>query len=150
MRLPLGRVLLSVSALAAAVGAFVADWNETHIFNPRWPPHAKFHNAQTMLLGSALGLATLYFLWSRRWRGPRGLEVGTLLASIYWLTQAGALLFPGTALTDPEFADRVPRIGGVLPFNQLAIELVFLTLVAVGFFLERRALRREAASTPLS
>lgn len=143
MRLPVGRVLLTLSALGAAIGAYVADWNETHIFNPRWPPHAKFHNAQTMLLGTALGLLTLYYLWSPRWRArAEGLGIGTALAAVYWLTQAGSLLFPGTALTDPEFADRTAHIAGVVPMNQLTIELVFLTLVAVGYGLERRALAR--------
>ena len=138
MRLPLGRVLTSLSALAAAIGAYVADWNETHIFNPRWPPHARFHNAQTMLLGTALGLLTLHYLWSRRWRArPEGLGIGATLASVYWLTQGGSLLFPGTALTDPEFASRIPYVAGV-PINQLAIQAVFLTLVAVGYLLERR------------
>ena len=141
MRFPIGRVLLSLSALAAAIGAYVADWNETHIFNPRWPPHAKFHNAQTMLLGTALGVLTLVCLWSKRWRGPRGLEMGAILAGIYWLTQVGSLLFPGTALTDPEFADRIKVIGGILPLNQLTLDTVFLTLVLVGYTLERRALR---------
>lgn len=142
MRLPLGRVLLTLSALGAAIGAYVADWNETHIFNPRWPPHAKFHNAQTMLLGTALGLLTLYYLWSPRWRSrPEGLGIGTALAAVYWLTQAGSLLFPGTALTDPEFADRTAHIAGVVPMNQLTIEIVFLLLVAVGYGLERRRVR---------
>lgn len=142
MRFPIGRVLLSLSALSAMIGAYVADWNETHIYNPRWPPHAKFHNAQTMLLGTALGLLTVYFLWSKRWRDdPKGLEVGTILSAIYWLTQAGSPLFPGAALIDPEFADRIPYIAG-MPFNQLALDVLFLGLVAVGFFLERRALRR--------
>jgi hypothetical protein len=61
MKFPVGRILISISALAAAIGAYVADWNETHIFNPRWPPHARFHNAQTMLLGTALGLLTIHF-----------------------------------------------------------------------------------------
>ncbi|MET0406524.1 MAG: DUF6640 family protein [Cystobacter sp.] len=145
MRFPLGRVLISLSALGAAIGAYVADWNETHIFNPRWTPHAKFHNAQTMLLGTALGVLTLYYLWSRPWRQrAEGLVFGTLLASVYWLTQAGSLLFPGTALIDPEFAQSVPVIAGVLPLNQLFIEGVFLTLVAVGYALERRTLRRPA------
>jgi hypothetical protein len=142
MRFPVGRVLLTLSALGAAIGAYVADWNETHIFNPRWPPHAKFHNAQTMLLGTALGLLTLYYLWAPRWRSrPEGLGIGTALAAVYWLTQAGSLLFPGTALTDPEFAGRTAHIAGVVPMNQLTIEMVFLTLVAVGYGLERRRVR---------
>jgi hypothetical protein len=109
MRFPLGRVLISFSALAATVGAYVADWNETHIFN----------------------------LWSKRWRGPRGLEAGVVLASVYWLTQAGSLAFPGTALTDPEFAARIPAVAGV-PINQLVMDVFFLAFVAVGFFLEAK------------
>ena len=67
-----------------------------------------------------------------------------MLASIYWLTQAGSALFPGTALTDPEFAARIPVIAGVLPLNQFVLVVFFLVLVTVGFFLERSALR----STP--
>ena len=64
--------------------------------------------------------------------------VGVALASIYWLTQMGALLFPGTALVDPEFADRMPVIAGAFRMNQLVIDVVFLALVGVGVALERR------------
>ncbi|MFE0024716.1 DUF6640 family protein, partial [Amycolatopsis sp. NPDC059021] len=59
----LGRVLISVTSLATAVGPYKADWNETHVHNPAWPPHAKFHNGQTMSLGLALGVGSLYQLW---------------------------------------------------------------------------------------
>lgn len=37
----LGKLLLTVDAAALLVGAIIADYNHTHIFNPRWPPHAK-------------------------------------------------------------------------------------------------------------
>ncbi|EPX57315.1 hypothetical protein D187_007069 [Cystobacter fuscus DSM 2262] len=52
MKLPLGRWLISLVALLALIGPYGADWNETHLFNPHWSPHAKFHDAQTMLLGT--------------------------------------------------------------------------------------------------
>ena len=52
------RILSSVAALTAA-GGFLADWNRTHLFNPDWPPHARFHDAQTILLGSLLGVGGL-------------------------------------------------------------------------------------------
>jgi hypothetical protein len=39
-----GKVLSSLVAAETAVGPYLADWNETHIYNPAWPPHAKFHN----------------------------------------------------------------------------------------------------------
>lgn len=29
----------------------------------RWPPHAKFHNGQTMSMGVVLSVATLYYTW---------------------------------------------------------------------------------------
>ena len=50
-RISLGKILISASAVFAGVGPYLADWNETHIYKPTWPPHAKFHNAQTMSLG---------------------------------------------------------------------------------------------------
>lgn len=37
----LGKLLLTVDAIALLLGAPIADYNHTHIFNPRWPPHAK-------------------------------------------------------------------------------------------------------------
>ena len=46
-RISLGKILISASAVFGGVGPYLADWNETHIYNPTWPPHAKFHNAQT-------------------------------------------------------------------------------------------------------
>jgi hypothetical protein len=37
----LGKLLLTVDAIALLLGAPINDYNHTHIFNPRWPPHAK-------------------------------------------------------------------------------------------------------------
>ncbi len=49
MRMPLiSRLLFKLSAAGLAVGAHVADINPSHIFNDRWPPHAKFHTGQTL------------------------------------------------------------------------------------------------------
>jgi NAD(P)-dependent dehydrogenase (short-subunit alcohol dehydrogenase family) len=30
--------LFTLMAIFLAVSVYVADWNETHIYNPRWPP----------------------------------------------------------------------------------------------------------------
>lgn len=127
-----GRVLLSLTSLTTMAGAFIADWNETHVFNPNWPPHAKFHNGQTMSMGLALGAGGLYSLWGRPRYGTPQLAMATTFASMYWITQASAILYPGTALVDP------PRKRGGQPI----IIAATLGLNALGYLLERRRLRR--------
>lgn len=37
----LGKILLTIDAIGLLFGAPIADMNETHQHNPRWPPHAK-------------------------------------------------------------------------------------------------------------
>ena len=78
-----GRVILTVIAAGTIIGPFLADWNATHIYNPLWPPHAKFHNAQTMTIAVLLGLATLLFTWRRKGTPSANLLPAWLFASLY-------------------------------------------------------------------
>lgn len=133
-----GRILITLAALWSAFGSYLFDWNETHIFNPAWPPHAKFHNAQTMLLGTVIGLLALAVLWLNKGDDKRRVMLALILSSFYWITQAGAALFPGTALVDPEFAHP-----GQLP-AQLIVDVVMLGMLAVAFFFERSSFGQAA------
>ena len=126
------RWLVTFIAVVTGGAAYLADWNVTHIHNPRWPPHAKFHNAQTMLLGTALGALALYLLWAKRKERTDSFGLAVTVTSIYWFTQIGSLFFPGTALVDPEFIDRVPQIKG-FTVNQLGIDAVLLALLGVAY-----------------
>ena len=130
------KVLIAFVALATTIGGFVFDWNETHIFNPRWPPHAKFHNAQTMVLGALLGLLSGWFLFFQKGDRRSTLQLAVLFGSLYWLGQVGAYFFPGTALVDPEFARP-----GQWP-AQLILDGVMFSLLGGGYWLETRSLSR--------
>ncbi|WP_328456565.1 MULTISPECIES: DUF6640 family protein [unclassified Amycolatopsis] len=132
-RTPVGRGLISLTALATMVGPYVFDWNETHIRNPKWPPHAKFHNAQTMSMGAALSLATLYHLW-KPGRSRASLDSATITASLYWFTQLSAGLYPGTASVDPPGEDDWPQLKFALPI---------LGTILVGYLTERRRITRN-------
>ena len=99
--LTVAKVVLTIAAAYGGVGSYIADWNATHIHNPAWPPHAKFHNAQSMSLGAALLLITAGVLWRRPALSRAELGLGAVLASTYGATQLSALLYPGTALVDP-------------------------------------------------
>ncbi|WP_406304420.1 acetyltransferase [Streptomyces sp. NBC_00885] len=135
-KLTTGRALLTLTSLVTMTGAYLADWNETHIYNPDWPPHAKFHNAQTMSMGAALGLMGLYLLWVHRdaW-SPFRLQVIVGAASVYWITQLSAILYPGTALVD---GDWVPPIQPPLAGTMLALN-------ALAYVLERRRIESRTA-----
>src|SRR5437870_13299476 len=98
MRMPLiSRILFTLSAIGLTVGAHVADLSASHIFNDRWPPHAKFHTGQTLSMSLLLSLLTILFAW-RKTSDRRGAVFATAaFAAAYWVTQAAAISYPNTA-----------------------------------------------------
>ncbi len=135
------RWLLTLVGLFTSIGCWVADYGRTHMFNDRWPPHAKFHNAQTLLLGTLLGLLTLFYTWRRKGVGLDNLKAASIFASLYWITQGCSGLLPNTALTDPEFvgSTRLPfGLTGPQPF----LDIMVLALIIAGYALERRRMGR--------
>jgi hypothetical protein len=128
------RLLASSVAVLAIVAPAAADYNSTHIFNPLWTPHAKFHGAHTIFLGAALGLCSLYLIWTKR-----AFLLGLTVGALFWTTQALAATLPGTAFVDPEHAHTLPRIAGV-PLTQIVIDgLLLATTWTAGAWAWRRS-----------
>jgi len=63
LRVKVGLVAITVLCLFAAVSGVVVDFTASHVYNPTWPPHAKFHGylsiARTVLI-MAVALALLW------------------------------------------------------------------------------------------
>ncbi|MEH2295985.1 DUF6640 family protein [Nostoc sp.] len=145
-RWTIGKILISLVAIFTGVSPYLADWNITHIYNPAWTPHAKIHNAQTMVLGAMLGFLAIYCLWFRQGiTKKQKLNEATVLASLYWLAQLPAILFPDTALVDSGINHvQMPKILGV-ELNQLILDIIVIfPLIALGYYLENRALKKAA------
>lgn len=129
-----GRVCLTVAALTTSISPYIADWNETHVKNPNWPPHARFHNGQTMSTGLALGLLTLYFTWRRSpINAVDSLRTAAILGSFYGATAMTAIMYPGALAIDPEFGEGFP---------QLPVFLAMTGVPWIGYLLELRRLKR--------
>ena len=128
-----GRILLTVCAILTPTASFLADWSETHVLNPNWPPHAKFHNGQTMSFALLLGILTVYYTWrpsssssssqQQRIVGKKKDDLWTaaIFASVYYVAGLSAIFYPGSLAVDPEFGEGFPQLGpfvvlGVLPF----------------------------------
>ena len=94
-----GRGFILLGNLVYSIGAFVFDYNETHVKNPLWPPHAKFHNGQTMSLGVLLSAMSLYFLFrpARKDQIKDNLWTAATIGTFYCGAGLSAILYPGTA-----------------------------------------------------
>jgi hypothetical protein len=99
--------------------------------NPAWPQHAKFHNAQTMLMGIGLGLLGGSILFAFRPLTPQGLLLASGAASLYWISMVLAPLFPGTTWNDPEFRAATPRPLGLHPQQLLAYAVIGILVFAL-------------------
>jgi hypothetical protein len=129
-----GSILITFVGITTSVGCYIADWNETHIYNPRWPPHAKFHNGQTMSMGMILGLTTLYYLYCPATTvelKSHYLRTSVWIGSLYWLTQLSAFFYPGTLAMDPEFGQGGP---------QGYVCVVMLAMLCIGYWIEKKQL----------
>lgn len=142
--LSFSRILVIVVAVVTAAGALLADFAipgsaAQHMGNDAWPPHAKFHDAQYIVMSVLLAAISLTLLIRRGGGTPPRVQTACAILATPWLGLLGATLFPGTAVQDPEFDN--PAILGVHPQVLLALILLMLLLVAVVFTV-RTASRR--------
>jgi hypothetical protein len=57
------RLIFTLIGVTLPIAAHTADMNKTHVYNPHWPPHAKFHNGQTLSMSLLLGGLTIFLAW---------------------------------------------------------------------------------------
>jgi hypothetical protein len=62
----LPRLLLTLGVVLYGLAVPVLEINDTHVFNPGWPPHARLHEVWQLATNSAIGLFSLWLVWARR------------------------------------------------------------------------------------
>ena len=111
--------------------AIVPATARQHLFNPHWPPHAKFHNAQTVLMGLVSGTISLAILFGTPSLTLTDFLVAAVIAANYFVTMALAPLFPRTAWMDPEFAAGTPHPLGLAPQQLIAYAICGFVIIAI-------------------
>ncbi len=137
-----GRFLLALVAVFTITSPYFFDWNVTHIYNPHWPPHAKFHNGQTMAMGALLGLSALFFLFRQSGDRRSNLLAATFLDALYWVSQGFAFWFPGVAWTDP-FLLKPGETLDQFPIQKM-LDIGILSIVTFAFVLVWTSLPGDA------
>ncbi|MET0898466.1 MAG: DUF6640 family protein [Mycobacterium sp.] len=141
------RLLLVLVAVVTLVGALVADalgpGAAQHLDNPKWPPHAKFHDAQYIVMSMLLAAIVLVLLSQKALDRFVTVGLSAAILATPWLGMLGALLFPGTSMLDPEFDQPSAYVLGVHPQILIAAGILAVLVIAVAV-----AARRRRTSTP--
>jgi hypothetical protein len=136
----LGKSLLTLANVITATAPLTADWNDSHIFNERWPAHARFHGVTALAMSTTLSCANIWSVWSGDSGQARARFFAAAVPVAYWAPFFVAPLVPGTAVDDPPHP--VQRVAGV-PTSLLGAAATTAT-AAAGWFIDRRAARLRA------
>jgi hypothetical protein len=130
----LGKYLISFCAMITIVIPSIMDLNSTHMTNPLWAPHARFHWSIQWYSITLLNSIALYLLWgSYKDAGSRLATIMAGLAPIlFWGSFFPSLLMPGTS----------PWPDGVEPFTNIPPNVYiagFITFLSgLGIWLDSR------------
>ena len=123
----IAQVLLTIG-VSEFFGPIIRDTSTTHLLNPTWVGHARFHLAWALVFMGLSGLVNIYLIWFRK---PH--RISSLYLS--WAWQAcnifgfwGAALLErayGGSIVDPEFHIKV------LGLNENIFAFVVLTTILV-------------------
>ena len=131
----LGRGLLTLANVITVAAPVAADWNDSHIFNERWPAHARFHGVTALAMAATLSSVNIWSIWSGTRDRPAARFFAAAVPVAYWAPFFLATAVPGTAVDDPPHP--VPRLAGV-PTNLLGAAATTAT-AAAGWFIDRRS-----------
>lgn len=134
-RRTLGRSLLTAANVITVGAALAADWNDSHIFNDRWPAHARFHGVTALATAVTLSSLNIWSLWSSTNDDATARLYAAAVPVAYWAPFFLAPLVPGTAVEDQPHP--VPRLAGI-PTSLLGAAATSAT-AATGWFIDRRS-----------
>jgi hypothetical protein len=141
-----GRLLVTAAILGTGPTFARFDLNRSHIFNPRWTPHARFHDASAVVTELGWSIASLWLLWRRGTSDERelALKIAALHPVLAYVPYFIADAMPGAAVEDEP--GKIARVAGV-PGNLVGAG-VWSGLSALGYFLARGEDRTSRSLRP--
>jgi hypothetical protein len=128
-----GRALLTGADVGTIIGPIVADWNDSHIFNQRWPSHARFHGVAGLGTAAALSAYGVWRLWAPSPDRAAGRDLAAAVPLAYWGSFFPAALVRGSGVEDPPHL--LARVVGI-PINMF-IAATVSALTLSGWLLDR-------------
>jgi hypothetical protein len=145
-RYRVAQVLLTIGVLEF-FGPIVRDTSTTHLLNPSWVGHARFHLAWMLVFMGLSGLCNLYLIWFRRPRAISNLYLSWVwqACNVFGFWGAAALESAyGGSIVDPEFHLKVMGLNeNIFAF----VTLTTILLVSLAYLKTRLEPSMRAQST---
>ena len=93
-RKKLAKILLSVLVVVSTLVSVVVDWNASHVFNPEWHPHGRFHDVMLLTLLVGFVPLLLWLLWRNSSEPEVAVKVTTAILVTFWGSFYINLLIP--------------------------------------------------------
>jgi uncharacterized membrane protein len=137
------RITLTIISMFTIAIMSIMDLNATHMTNPLWPAHARFHWAIQYFSAIAVNIIGLFMLWGTY--KERGGNLSVLFIGLnpllFWAMFFPALLMPGTG-TWPDGV--VPPSGFPELFKTIHPNLIMATVITIlAPILTIRELRKQ-------
>lgn len=139
MRMPISsRIIYALTAILMAISSHLADYNASHLFNPAWPAHAKFHDGMTLSMSILLGLMTILFAWRKTGKRVSAVIAASGFEGVNCLSFFTASLYPNTSFNShPEIKEVFPL--GIAPQEYICFTMLALIALASWLALRPRA-----------
>lgn len=133
----ISKYIISFCALITIFLPTIMDLNSTHMTNPLWPPHARFHWSIQWYSITILNVIALYLLWGRYQDAGSSLSIkmAGLAPILFWGNFFPSLFMPGTS----PWPDGIEPFTAIPPNVYIAGLITFLS--SLGVCLDMRSRR---------
>lgn len=128
----LAKTLLSVLVVVSTLVSVIVDWNSSHVFNPNWHPHGRFHDVMLLTLLIGLVPLLLWLLWRPTPEPEVGVKVTTCILLLFWGSFYVNLLIPGTTPA-ANIEESPPSLWGLPLYPNMIIAAIIIVLALVAY-----------------
>ena len=137
MKNNLPKILITIPTIWYGVMPVIADLSDSHLLNPTWMPHAKFHLAWLLSTNSLLALFSLYLIWVKDKSIYAGL-IGIFVMAGFWIAAFSRNLYGGL------FADPNLDVSNIMGLHPNVFAFIFVSLfLVVGTYLQSKASKSD-------
>ncbi|MEL6322460.1 MAG: DUF6640 family protein [Cyanobacteria bacterium J06626_14] len=124
------KIILSAVTLFYGLVPAIADMNETHLLNPLWSEHARFHGAWFLAFAAGVSGTALYLIW---WADEIVIPVvlGLMFAGGFWIATVFKSTYGGALVDTNGFEHEILGFeANSVIFSGMTIILVFVLFMA--------------------